>query len=102
MWQFHGGDTQRIRNNPTRVWEYGLSTKMGLLLPRINFITSVIMCKIKSTIRPKTSTAEWISNFIPHFTCDYLSMLGLKLNIVSETGPINFVIAGNKMIRPLN
>ena len=27
---------------------------------------------------------EWISNFIPHFAgaCDYLSMLGLKLNII--------------------
>ena len=30
-----------------------------------------------------------ISNFIPHFTgaCDYLSMLGLKLNHVSKSGP---------------
>ena len=30
---------------------------------------------------------EWISNFIPHYwTCDYLSMLGLKLNHVSKMG----------------
>ena len=31
---------------------------------------------------------EWISNFIPHFTgaCDYLSMLGFKLNHVSKSG----------------
>ena len=31
---------------------------------------------------------EWISNFTPHFTgpCDYLSMLGLKLNHVSKRG----------------
>ena len=29
---------------------------------------------------------EWISNFIPHFT-DYLSMLGLKLNLISKRGP---------------
>ena len=32
---------------------------------------------------------EWISNFIPHLTgtCDYLSMLGLKLIHVSKVGP---------------
>ena len=33
---------------------------------------------------------EWISNFIPPFTswaCDYISMLGLKLNHVSNRGP---------------
>ena len=33
---------------------------------------------------------EWISNFIPHYNgCDYLSMLGLKLNHVSKRGPWN-------------
>ena len=30
---------------------------------------------------------EWISNFIPHFGCNYLSMLGLKLIHVSKRGP---------------
>ena len=34
---------------------------------------------------------EWISNFIPHFIfrngCDYLSMLGSKLNQISKRGP---------------
>ena len=31
---------------------------------------------------------EWISNFIPHFNwCDYLSMLGSKLNHVSKSRP---------------
>ena len=31
---------------------------------------------------------EWISTFIPHFSgaCDYLSMLGLKLNHVNKRG----------------
>ena len=35
---------------------------------------------------------EWISNFIPHFTgaCDYLSMLGLKLNHVRKRGHWSF------------
>ena len=27
---------------------------------------------------------EWISNFIPHFTCDYLSTLGLISNLISN------------------
>ena len=32
---------------------------------------------------------EWISNFVPHFiyVCNYLTMLGLKLNHVSKSGP---------------
>ena len=32
---------------------------------------------------------EWISNFIPDFTgaCDFLSMLGLKLNHISKREP---------------
>ena len=30
---------------------------------------------------------KWISNFIPHFACDYLSMLGLKLIHVRKGGP---------------
>ena len=30
---------------------------------------------------------EWISNFIPHFTCDYLYMLGLKVSHVNKRGP---------------
>ena len=36
---------------------------------------------------------EWISNFIPHFTfhngCDYLSMLGSKLNQINKRGPVS-------------
>ena len=32
---------------------------------------------------------EWISNSIIHFTgaCDYVSMLGLKLNHTGKSGP---------------
>ena len=31
---------------------------------------------------------EWISNFVTHYAvCDYLSMLGLKLNHVGQMGP---------------
>ena len=30
---------------------------------------------------------EWISTLFPHFTCDYLSMLGLDLICDSKMGP---------------
>ena len=30
---------------------------------------------------------EWMSNFIPHFLMDIITMLGLKLNHVSKKGP---------------
>ena len=37
---------------------------------------------------------EWIvSNFIPYFIIDYLSMLGWKLNQVNKRGP--WSLAGN-------
>ena len=38
---------------------------------------------------------EWISNFITHWTCDYLSMMGLKFIHVRERGTRGRCNAGN-------
>ena len=53
----------------------------------------MVKCGMKLLIHSQTSMIaaveawEWISNFIPHWVCNYLFMLGIKLIIVSKRGP---------------
>ena len=71
-WCFNLG---AVRSNLTGCLKFVLTVRVQIdNMPALVQITALVW--------------EWISNFIPHFTvCDYLSMLGLKLNHVSERGP---------------
>ena len=52
-----------------------------------NVITCPMKCGMKLLIDPSMQVWEWISRFIPHFNgCNYLSMLGLKLNHIFVKG----------------
>ena len=58
------------------------------------FIMSIIKCGMITFPFPNFNGAavevwELINNFITHFTCEYLSMLGLKLFRVSKKEPYN-------------
>ena len=94
------GDDAHLAVMAGKSW---LSTKqwISVLLTWINFNPSMdkwLQCRMKLPIHSQTSTVEvweWISSFNPYCTCDYLSMLGLRLIHVSKRVPERFLFRFN-------